>query len=1019
MGISQQITLKNGTEISLSDLEAARLSYVPCGLVKGKDQPLLSFAHLWGKRNRVTRETYGKKWNAYTTADMTGVQLMTGFPTYRRDGLIDYLYYNSIDIETHMINLYPEMVAEIQQLYERSCEGEPCIIATKSGGLRLDGYTSYVGKKIAFKDDGMLLEVLADKCLARLDNRYAIIQGSILEMPAYPVSVLQEIHRIVSEVATEQASDGKPREVVEQSQLGDLNIDWDTDGYSQYFPSQHCQETAHRSNRDTVRFKRYGDGSVSGFCFNCGEGWWEIKSKSRRRRKAPIRLRVDPDHSVVTEDIDTQQRKLSELLADWETRTRDPGGQHILNVTFATGTGKTTLAVQSFERILYIAKTVEEADQAYRIADELHRNAHRHKTRMWNRNREDWETLPLGIEDNCRACAYPDICNSLAERGHSPTHEFCLKYCPMLSECKQYGYLCQSGIEASVDSVFYSWDEVLFSDVRFRSYVSHILSEDKMLVLDEANPLNLLQHRMFDENELRDSVDKWSNVTDTPAHRDLYDMLSMLLKNLSIENEPEKVAGAIAKTVTHLSDDDVAELDDLMTKIPIGVVYERSRGEELLANVCYGKLTRLCLVTDDHEQPNKFQGTFPTMFVPEGGVELGKFVPYTVYLEVLYHAGFVDIFYDTENVPRRFGSLFSDLKTFVDAESKACYRVNKSSDIYFYLPPGLNAPRGITLTASDKNDLMKEVYRPTNITVETLSGPPPPWKPGNKFFQIATGRYTQAAYIKLDKDGNVIEVMPRLKQVMRVLKLIADQMHLLVVATIPLTQYFKDTVMHPNLTFINFHHAEGRNDYQDRDAVVYFHFEQRPDETEKAARIAFPNAEELDFTREKMTLKVDGVELEGLMRYMDPRVQKVYDRECESRHMQTITRLRQMRNENKIAIGLSAEPVSGIPIAPVPFALEQLEAFLSDGGQLAEFDAYLKEQAERSIERSIEEIADEDGVSERWAYKKREAQTKADKADIERQVLELKDRLSIRKIANELNISKGKVEGILKRNKVS
>lgn len=1009
------ITLGCGTRIALSDLEKSYLSYVPCGVVKGKDQPLLSFAHLWGKRNWVKRETYGKKWNAYTTADMTGVQLMTGFPTYRRDGRTDYLYYNSIDIEAHMIAKHPEMVAEIQQLYERSCEGEPCIIATKSGGLRLDGYTSYVGKKIAFKDnDGMLLEVLADKCLARLDDRYAMIQGSVLEMPAYPVSVLQKIHRIVSEVATEQASDGKPREIVEQSQLGDLNIDWDTDGYSQYFPSQYCQETSHRSNRDTVRFKKYSDGSVSGICFNCGEGWWEIKSKSRRKRKAPIRLRVDPDHSAKTEDIDTQQVKLSDALADWETRTRDSDRQHILNVTFATGTGKTTLAVQSFERLLYIAKTVEEADQAYRIADELRRNAHRHKTRMWNRNREDWETLPLGIEDNCRACAYPDICNSLAERGHSPTHEFCLKYCPMLAECKQYGYLCQSGIEASMDSVFYSWDEVLFSDVRFRSYVSQILSEGKMLVLDEANPLNLLQHRMFDENELRDLVDKWGNVIDTPAHRNLYDVLSMLLKNLSIENEPEKVASAITKTVKHLSDDDVAELDDLMTKIPIGVVYERSRGEDLLANVCYGKLTRLCLVTDDHEQPNKFQGTFPTVFA-EGGVELGKFVPYTAYLEVLYHAGFVDIFYDTENVPRRFGSLFSDLKTFVDAESKACYRVSKSSDIHFYLPPGLNAPRGITLTASDKNDLMKEVYRPTNITVETLRGPPPPWKPGNKFFQIATGRYTQAAYIKLDKDGNVIEVKPRLKQVMRVLKLIADQMSLLVVATVPLTEYLKSAVVHPNLTFINFHHAEGRNDYQDRDAVVYFHFEQRPDETEKAARIAFPNAEELDFTRENMTLKVDGVELEGVMRYKDPRVQKVYDRECESRHMQTITRLRQMRNENKIAIGLSAEPVSGIPIAPVPFALEQLEAFLSDGGALAEFDAYIEEQARRSVE----EIAEEDSVSERTAYRRKAEHSKMTKQEKKDVVFQLyyQKKLTQSEIEQRTGINQGTISRWLKKAK--
>ena len=982
MSALRHITLKNETaEIALSDLEAARISFVPCGVVNRKDQPLLSFAHLWGKRNHVTRETYGKKWNAYTTQDMTGVQLMTGFPTYRRDGRTGYLYYNSIDIEAHMIAKHPDMVAEIQQLYESHCEGEPCIIGTKSGGLRLDGYTSYVGKKLAFKDDkGMLLEVLADKCLARLDNRYTMIQGSVLEMPVYPVSVLQEIHRIVSEVSTEQVSDGKPREVVEQSQLGDLNIDWDTNGYSQYFSSQHCQKTAHRSNRDTVRFRKYTDGSVSGICFNCGEGWWEIKPKASRRRKAPIRLRVDPEHTIETEDIETQQVKLSDALADWEKRTRNSDIQHILNVTLATGTGKTTIAVMVFERLLYIAKTVEEADQAYRIADELRRNAHRHKTRMWNRNHEDWETLPLGIEDNCRACIHPDTCNTLAQRGRSPTHEFCLPYCPMLQECKQYGFLCQSAIEANSDSVFYSWEELLFSDVRFQSYVAHILSEGKMLALDEANALKLLQERLFDENELRETLMAWNNVTQVPECRDLYDLLTILLQNLSTASEPEAIAKAIKKTVRLLNDEKIAEIDKLMEKIPIGVVYNQVK-DELVAIVSYGNQTRICLVTDDPERPTGYEGTFPTWFVPETGVEVQKYIPYTVYLDVLQRAGFVDIFNDTENVPRRFTSFFSDLQKFTNAESNACYRVAKSAEIHFFLPPGLNAPRGITLTASDnKYGLIEEVYRPTDITVETLHGPPPPWKPGNKFYQIATGRYTQAAYIKLDKDGNVTEVKPRLKQVTRVLKLIADQMRLLVVATDTLTEYFNDTVVHPNLTFINFHHAEGRNDYQDRDAVVYFHFEQRPDETRKAARISYPTADDLDFTREKMTIKVDGVELEDVMRYRDERVQKVYDRECESRHMQTITRLRQMRNENKIAIGLSSEPVSGIPIAPVLFALEQLEAFLSDGGQLAEFDAYLEAQAERTVE----EIAEEESVSPRTAYR-RKAERKAEQEKMTQQ----------------------------------
>ena len=290
MQSDRYITLKCGTVLRLSDLEAAGLSYVPCGQVDGEDQPILSFAHLWGHRRHVTRQTYGKKWNAYTTRDMTGVQLMTGFPTYRRVGKSDYLYYTSIDIERRMVENFPDEVAQIRTLYENNAIGNPCILATKSDGLRLDAYTEYVGKKMSFKDDGseMLFEVLAYKCLARIDHRYAVISGSLLDIPTLPKETLQDIYHIINAIATEESIDNTPRKVVETSQLGDLDIQWDEDGRSQYFPAQLCQETSHKSTSNTVRFTKHADGSIDGKCFNCGETWWEIPPTiDRVLEKAP------------------------------------------------------------------------------------------------------------------------------------------------------------------------------------------------------------------------------------------------------------------------------------------------------------------------------------------------------------------------------------------------------------------------------------------------------------------------------------------------------------------------------------------------------------------------------------------------------------------------------------------------------------------------------------------------------------------------------------------------------------
>ena len=312
-----EITLKCGTRLSRTDLETARLSYVPCGQVNSKDQPLLKFSSLWGQRRRVGRDTYGKQWNAFTTKDMTGVQIMTGKPTYKRNGKTGYLYFTSLDIEHRMIEKYPDAVAQIRTLYEGNIIGTPCVIKTKSDGLRLDAYTEYVGKKMSFKDDEkkMLFEVLADKCLTRIDARYAMISGSILDIPTLPKSTLQEIYHIIAGIAANEQSDSKPREIVDKSQLGDLDIEWDADGRSQLFPTEYCQRTSHTSNRHEVRFTKHADGSVDGKCFNCGESWWEIApvnpAKGLIERAPPVEIRETPSFPYFSQE---ERKVVDEVL---------------------------------------------------------------------------------------------------------------------------------------------------------------------------------------------------------------------------------------------------------------------------------------------------------------------------------------------------------------------------------------------------------------------------------------------------------------------------------------------------------------------------------------------------------------------------------------------------------------------------------------------------------------------------------------------------------------------------------
>ena len=287
MQSDRYITLKCGTVLRLSDLEAAGLSYVPCGQIDGEDQPLFAYAQLWGHKQQVTLASFGRKANAWTLNQMTGVQLMTGAPTYQKASPDDH-HAVDIDIEKHLIDEHPAVVDRILEHYRSGCQGTPCIVQTKSGGLRLSAFSPYLDRKRSFEDeDGMLLEIFSEKGLSRLDHRYAMVEGSVLDMPALPKTVLQQIHAIISEVTPENKAPNSDRKTVSESQIGDLRIEWDSDGRSQFFSARHCQATSHKTTRNTVRFTKHDDGSIDGKCFNCGETWWEIPPKAREHDHDP------------------------------------------------------------------------------------------------------------------------------------------------------------------------------------------------------------------------------------------------------------------------------------------------------------------------------------------------------------------------------------------------------------------------------------------------------------------------------------------------------------------------------------------------------------------------------------------------------------------------------------------------------------------------------------------------------------------------------------------------------------
>ena len=270
-----RFSLACGTTIEFKDIEAASLSYIPCT----HEQPLFKFAHLWDSPTQINLDNFPDA-HGWSMSDFKGVQIFTGAPTKRRrDGSDEYL--TVLDVEVRLLERYPDLYQQIEQAYHHNIDGAPSVIQTKSGGRQFYCYVpNYHERKREFKDvrdNATLLEFLSDKCLARIDDRYRIETGSLLDIPTLSKEALLSIYHLIHSHATEHQVSNHPTQTVERSQLGDLEIRWDEKGASQYFPAAQCQATDHKDPlRKTVQFRKWDEG-IKGVCYNCGESWWEVE----------------------------------------------------------------------------------------------------------------------------------------------------------------------------------------------------------------------------------------------------------------------------------------------------------------------------------------------------------------------------------------------------------------------------------------------------------------------------------------------------------------------------------------------------------------------------------------------------------------------------------------------------------------------------------------------------------------------------------------------------------------------
>ena len=1006
-----------------SDFHKAQLGIIP---IAKNGHAIEQYAASVGK-DWQTR--YGfDEWEVKSWKQSYGVQVYTGIPSE---------YLTDLDFEFEIVRDHPDTLLNTLDAL-LSLTPNACLTLSKSGGIRYScrspdyvhprnteerEYIATYNQETGTRE-ALYLEIFGDKGLSRWDARYEIITGNLFDLPV--VEDVEALFEIIDDLKSKihvpappkkekskrtKQSQTKKARAPDNVQIIDglpTDIEWIATGEKGKYKSRRsdypCQFTEHTKSHGAVQYyKDTHTDSSSEFCHNCRE--WHWIQKPKQNRTAPDRLHIANQHHRPTAAYQDTQDNMTQQLLDWEKRTRNTKTQHLLNIITPAQTGKTTVTITTADKLTYITQTMEKSKEAYNDAIKAGKDAYLHKSRMYNRDHDNWNNLPLGTDEDCRTCINPEPCNHIAEKGFSPVKEFCRIQCEQYATCKIIGYLSQTQKEQLIDHVYFWRDEAFFADETYRSHVQNAMGDrDALLAIDEPNPADLAQKRMIDMDALRQT---FNNIKWTPGAEDMALVLKNIIEGLSTADTPEDIRTALANATNTLSRNDIKQYDEKLSGIPVSLVWYRDPAARLYADVIYNNQTRRCVVTDDGDNS---VGTIPQSILSDG-VTLDKLETRFIGLALFERLGFIDLKQEAEASPRVWRKLISDIKRFVDEGSTACHRIDKTS-IVFYLPPSLNARRGITMNASDTDNLTGEIYRNTSINVQTLAGNPPPWKSSNKLFMISTGRYPPNSLFVCDGKGKgkkYVGIIKTMNDFLNIILKTAEKYNVLVIAPKRLQDteidpLIKQVNTHQNITIDTHRGAQGKNEYQDRDVVFVFCFEPQPQIVETETRRIYPYATDLSFERQLVDIVIDGVQLKDVMRYKDERVHKVYNLLCERMHMQAIYRLRQALNENKIAILLSAEPVSQMPVTPVPFRKEQLLKFMENPNwQLSELQQYLETEAKKTPA----EIAKTEGVSIRAAYYKSEVTRKQTKAEKKARAKELDAQgVPVAKIIAELNISR-------------
>lgn len=754
-----------------------------------------------------------------------------------------------------------------------------------------------------------------------------------------------------------------------------------------------------------------------------------------KRRAAERRLSIDTQHKIESERINALRERNEERFQDWIARTQETDKKHILIIGTGAGTGKTTLTILRLEKSVDVSPITELADDKYEKAITEGKNAVRHRPRHYNHSAStNPHTTPLGLDGGETVpCVYPDHCNTLAQRGYDTITTFCNR-CPRKDECQEIGYLSQYRTLSLYDQIYFSWKEGLLTDPHTRRYIKKLTENgDYVGVLDEVDPADLCPQRSYTNRLLEQIYEQYRDVDCEAAP-----FLRKFIRETATATNELEWTETVRELLKHHTPETLAEIDADLQRSPVKIKFAAASNPpkdldnrpvyKHIAHITYkDKTIPSAILTDPDDE--EFLETDKWILKNEC---MPKLFNYTdeyhtlITINTFIRLGFVSL--DTPEsinlLPRRLYEFTSDLKSYVDSvDSNTPPAHRKTEEWEFYLTPSLNMRRVVFISASGVVSMINELYKHTEIDIEIIDGKSPEWKNGCKLYQLSTGRYTPSqSLIEKDENRQPTGLKPRAVDMLSIIEKVATtapDKKILVVAPKAFTPSgaladqpeIKRIHDLQNVDMINHAHAEGVNTYEHHEISFVFGYEIPPPDLESIAKRIY-RKETLHFDRIKTDVTKGSVILREVKRYRDPRVQKVHDKTCEAVIMQAITRQRQMLHENRTTYLLTSEPISGLPTTPILATLSDMYSCLETHGGIDKLDTFIAAQAERTVA----EIAEQENITERTAYRRTTEKRKSERDKSEKKILQEYDpQISQRQNAKMLGISLGKLQSILKK----